>query len=290
MWVGNFWGGYNGPASPSNCMGANGAQSPYVNLALEVSGLWFYPGNELGCYYTANSVGTRILTKSPAVNTNCTSNGYSVCNGISGPVASMRMEQWRRGYEDYMYMYLLGHKSGRSASMSVVDGMGGGGLKPWNALNWQNVQPYASISGVWPTPGGGCTDSAAGVPNGPTGAGGPSNCPGEWTNNPDRYAAARLSLAEELGFAPPSTAAPMLFHISPGGGASSGGTSVTISGTNLTGATSVQFGSNIASSFTVNSATEITAISPPGSENVAVTVTTSSGASNALQFEYSSHN
>jgi hypothetical protein len=82
----------------------------------------------------------------------------------------------------------------------------------------------------------------------------------------------------------------MLFHISPGGGASSGGTSVTISGTNLTGATSVQFGSNIASSFTVNSATEITAISPPGSENVAVTVTTSSGASNALQFEYSSHN
>ncbi|MHB8302291.1 MAG: glycoside hydrolase domain-containing protein [Acidobacteriaceae bacterium] len=203
MWAGNFWGGHKGNASPNNCTGSsNGGPSPYIDAPIELSGLWFYPGNELGCYYTANSVGTRILTKSPAVNTNCTSNGYSVCNGISGPVASMRMEQWRRGYEDYMYMYLLGHKRGRYASMSVVDNMGGGGLKPWNALNWQNVQPYGSISGVWPTPGGGCTDSAAGVPNGPTGAGAPSNCPGEWTNNPDRYAAARLSLAEELGFAP----------------------------------------------------------------------------------------
>jgi hypothetical protein len=41
------------------------------------------------------------------------------------------------------------------------------------------------------------------------------------------------------------------------------GTSVIITGTNLTGATSVMFGSVPATSFTVDSATQITAIAPP---------------------------
>ncbi|MHB2007481.1 MAG: glycoside hydrolase domain-containing protein [Acidobacteriaceae bacterium] len=210
MWIADFWGGYNGNASPSNCNPTGGGPSPYVSAATGGDGLWFYPGNELGCYFTANSVGTRILTKSPAVNGSCTSSGYTVCNGISGPVASMRMEQWRRGYQDYAYLYLLGHKSGRSAAIAVVDAMGGGGLKPWNALDWFNLSPYWRIPGVWPTPGGACTESAAGVPNGPTGSGasGGSPCPGEWTNNPERYAAARLLLAQELEFAPSNSTTP----------------------------------------------------------------------------------
>jgi hypothetical protein len=203
MFVGDFWGGYNGDSSPSNCTGSG--PSPYVSAATSGDGVFFYPGNEVGCYYTANPVGEKILTKSPAVNTRCSSNGYTVCNGISGPVASMRMEAWRRGYEDYLYLYLLGHMRGRSVALSVVDSMGGGGLTSWNALQWFNIQPYWETPGVWPKGGGACTDSAAGVPNGPTGSwpSGGSPCPGEWTNNPDRYAAARVSLAEGLGFAPP---------------------------------------------------------------------------------------
>jgi len=49
---------------------------------------------------------------------------------------------------------------------------------------------------------------------------------------------------------------------------------VTITGTNLNGATSVTFGGAIATSFTVNSATQITATTPAGSGTVSVAVTT----------------
>ncbi|WP_167332668.1 putative Ig domain-containing protein [Rhizobium freirei] len=68
-------------------------------------------------------------------------------------------------------------------------------------------------------------------------------------------------------------AAPTVSSISPNSGSVTGGTSVTVSGTNLTGATSVTFGSMAASSFTVDSATSITATVPAhaaGAVNVAV--------------------
>jgi IPT/TIG domain/Immunoglobulin I-set domain len=68
----------------------------------------------------------------------------------------------------------------------------------------------------------------------------------------------------------PST--PMVTSISPTSGTASGGTPVTITGTNFTGATAVKFGSANAS-FTVNNATSITATSPAGSGVVDVTVT-----------------
>ena len=126
-WVGDFWGGYNGNSSPSDCSNRN-APSPYVSAATNGDGVLFYPGNEIGCYYTANSVGKAVLTASPAVNTDCASNGYSVCNGISGPVASMRLETVRRGYEDYEYMYLLGKKRGRSAPLEIINSMGAAGM------------------------------------------------------------------------------------------------------------------------------------------------------------------
>jgi hypothetical protein len=79
--------------------------------------------------------------------------------------------------------------------------------------------------------------------------------------------------------------------VSPNAGPPGGGTSVTITGTNFTGATAVAFGSNPASSFTVNSATSITAASPAGSGTVNVTVTTPGGTSVtsvASLFAYSS--
>lgn len=58
-----------------------------------------------------------------------------------------------------------------------------------------------------------------------------------------------------------ATTVPTVTGISPNTGSIAGGTSVTITGTNLTGATGVYFGT-VAASFTVNSATQITATSP----------------------------
>jgi hypothetical protein len=70
--------------------------------------------------------------------------------------------------------------------------------------------------------------------------------------------------------------------IRPVSGPAGGGTSVTIAGSGFTGATKVQFGSANAHNFTVNGANQITAISPPGSGNVDVTVTTAAGTSAKL--------
>jgi uncharacterized repeat protein (TIGR03803 family) len=74
--------------------------------------------------------------------------------------------------------------------------------------------------------------------------------------------------------------------VSPGSGPSAGGTQVTITGTNLTGATAVMFGATAAAAFTVDSATQITATAPPhAAGGVDVTVTTPGGTSAAgIQF------
>ena len=73
--------------------------------------------------------------------------------------------------------------------------------------------------------------------------------------------------------------APTVTAVNPNAGGSSGGTPVTVSGTNFTGATAVAFGANPATSFTVNNATTITATTPAGSGSVDVTVTTPGGQS-----------
>ena len=67
--------------------------------------------------------------------------------------------------------------------------------------------------------------------------------------------------------------------ISPASGPAKGGTSVTIIGTNFTGATAVKFGTKAASSFKLVSSTKITATSPKGTGTVDVTVTTPGGTS-----------
>ncbi|MHA4874905.1 IPT/TIG domain-containing protein, partial [Enterococcus faecium] len=54
---------------------------------------------------------------------------------------------------------------------------------------------------------------------------------------------------------------------------------MTITGTNFTGATAVSFGGTAAASFTVNSATQITATAPTGTGTVDVRVTTAAGTS-----------
>ena len=76
-------------------------------------------------------------------------------------------------------------------------------------------------------------------------------------------------------------AAPTVSSISPASGPTAGGSSVTINGTNFGGVTAVTFGGTAASSFTFNSATQITATAPAGTGTVDVRVTTGGGTSAA---------
>ena len=83
--------------------------------------------------------------------------------------------------------------------------------------------------------------------------------------------------------------APTVTSISPTSGTTVGGTTITINGTNFTGATVVNFGASAAASFTINSVTSITATSPAGSGTVDITVTTLDGTSSigvADQYTY----
>ncbi|MFI6848519.1 IPT/TIG domain-containing protein [Kitasatospora sp. NBC_00085] len=73
--------------------------------------------------------------------------------------------------------------------------------------------------------------------------------------------------------------------ISPNQGSTAGGTTVTITGTGLSGATAVHFGSKLAT-ITANTPTSVTCISPSGAGTVGVTVTTGGGTSNPLSFYY----
>jgi YHS domain-containing protein len=57
--------------------------------------------------------------------------------------------------------------------------------------------------------------------------------------------------------------APTVTGVDPPGGLTTGGTTVTVTGTNLSGATAVDFGTAPATNVTVNSSTSLTATSPP---------------------------
>ncbi|RXS64541.1 cell surface protein [Streptomyces sp. TM32] len=73
--------------------------------------------------------------------------------------------------------------------------------------------------------------------------------------------------------------------ISPNQGSTGGGTTVTVTGTNLANASSVHFGSKTAT-ITANTPTSVTVTSPSGTGTVPVTVTTPGGTSNPLSFFY----
>jgi alpha-tubulin suppressor-like RCC1 family protein len=81
---------------------------------------------------------------------------------------------------------------------------------------------------------------------------------------------------------------PTVTGVSPESGPAAGGTPVTVTGVELAGATAVKFGS-VAASFTVSSATSISAVAPAGTGTVYVTVTTPAGTSainRAVHFTY----
>ncbi|MFE5584540.1 IPT/TIG domain-containing protein [Kitasatospora sp. NPDC056531] len=73
--------------------------------------------------------------------------------------------------------------------------------------------------------------------------------------------------------------------ISPHAGPIEGGTAVTITGVNLTGAAAVNFGPRQAS-VSADTANQLTVISPPGSGTVPVTVVAPGGTSNQALFQY----
>jgi uncharacterized protein (TIGR03437 family) len=78
---------------------------------------------------------------------------------------------------------------------------------------------------------------------------------------------------------------PTVTNASPASAPHGVATSITITGTNFTGATTVRFGPGSAS-FTVNSATQITATVPTGlpAGSQAITVTNASGTSSGYAF------
>ena len=80
---------------------------------------------------------------------------------------------------------------------------------------------------------------------------------------------------------PDTCAPPDLISISPGSGSSSGGTAITVTGTALSGATSVTIGGTPAT-ITANTATSITATTPPGTAGTRDVVVTTADGSDTL--------
>ncbi|HXP11144.1 MAG TPA: IPT/TIG domain-containing protein, partial [Acidobacteriaceae bacterium] len=83
-------------------------------------------------------------------------------------------------------------------------------------------------------------------------------------------------------FAAVSGPAPTVSSVSPNSGSTSGGTAVTITGTNFAAGATVTFGSTAATSVVVVNSTTITATTPAGSAGAVLVTVTSSGQSSGL--------
>jgi len=102
-----------------------------------------------------------------------------------------------------------------------------------------------------------------------------------------------ITLSGTSTITPPPLSSPVsVTRVSPAHGTTAGGTTVTITGrgfTALAADTGVSFGSAAATKFIVDSGTQVTATSPPGTGTVDITVTTPAGTSAATaadQFSY----
>ena len=125
-WASDFWSG--------NAIDNN----PYTHGGTE-DGVVFYPGHQLHFLHLPD---------------------------IDGPVPSIRMAQWRRGYDDYRYFVLLKAKGKKSSVDSMVNDM-----VP-HALNDGGYFPYWRIP-LW-------------------------NRPGDWNHDPQAWHKARVALAREI--------------------------------------------------------------------------------------------
>ena len=90
-----------------------------------------------------------------------------------------------------------------------------------------------------------------------------------------RFGTSGVTAADHFTY---TAARPAVAGVAPNGGSTAGGTTVTLTGTGLAGATRVSFGS-AAATITADSSTQVTVTSPPGTGTVPVTVTTPAGTS-----------
>ena len=90
-------------------------------------------------------------------------------------------------------------------------------------------------------------------------------------------ASAQISVSGDYGVLPAPNPAPQVTGLSPATGFV--GSTVSITGSGFAGATAVEFGGTPAASFTVESGNVLTAVAPPGTGAVSVTVTTPQGTS-----------
>jgi uncharacterized delta-60 repeat protein len=82
------------------------------------------------------------------------------------------------------------------------------------------------------------------------------------------------------------TSPPTVTSLSPNTGGTAGGTSVTLTGTNFTGASAVTFGGNAATNVTVVNSTTITATTPARTAGTASVIVTTPGGTNAANSLY----
>ncbi len=189
------------------------------------------------------------------------------------------------------------------ASVASGDGPVGLAVSPGGTSLYVGDQSSDAVSeyDIDPTTGALTAKTPATVPAG-TGARGvavSSDGTGVYVANFDSNNISQYSVAPGTGVlspeTPPTVAAgqlpnnlvtvalaatpPVVTGISPTSGSQLGGTTVTISGSGFTSASTVSFGSTPATGVTVNSSSSITAISPAGTGTVDVTVTTSVGTS-----------
>ena len=97
-----------------------------------------------------------------------------------------------------------------------------------------------------------------------------------------RVGTSHVTAADHYAYTAPR---PAVTGVSPGVGSTAGGTTVTITGTGLAGATGVRFG-GAAASLTADSSTQVTVTSPPGTGTVTITVTTPAGTSKTTEGHY----
>lgn len=111
-----------------------------------------------------------------------------------------------------------------------------------------------------------------------------------YDNKPDAASASPVAVVQAhvvSGIDAVLITVPAIASVSPAFGPTTGGTTVTVTGTNLTGATSVTFGGRPAASFQVLSDSRLTAVTPPAAPGiVALTVTNPAGTSQAASFEF----
>jgi formylglycine-generating enzyme required for sulfatase activity len=131
------------------------------------------------------------------------------------------------------------------------------------------TNPLGPVSGTYRVCRGGSLINVSGGPR--------SSC--RFDDTPDyKYVALGFRVARDVV----PTPAPTVSSVSPTSGSTLGGTAITITGTNLTGASSVTVGGVAATSVVVVSSTSITAVTPAGTAGAKTIAVTTAGGTASL--------